>query len=95
MNEKKYFLASAAVTLASAAVLITTAKKKPKQKSVYTALVLAGIAGFAGAAALAYQPTREAKKRLLVEKLVEEIDIPDLEQNISELLGGLSDTVLE
>ncbi|MBE6601050.1 MAG: hypothetical protein E7637_00885 [Ruminococcaceae bacterium] len=94
MSDKKYFLASAAITLASAAVLITTAKKKPK-KSVYTALVLAGVAGFAGAAALAYQPSRQAKKRLIVEKLVDEIDIPDLEQNISEILGGLSETVLE
>ena len=95
MNEKKYFLASAAVTLASAAVLLATAKRKPKKKVIHASLILAGVAGFAGAAALAYQPHRAAKKRLMIEDILDDIEVEELEDNIAEILGGISDTVTD
>ena len=91
MDNKKYFLASAAITVASAALIIGATAKKPKKKSVYTGMILAGVAGFLGAAALAYQPTRQAKKRLRVEDMIDEMDAVQLESNISEVLADEDD----
>ena len=94
MNKKKYLLASAAVAFASAALLIVTAKRRPKRNWVFIGLILAAIAGFVGAVALAYHPRKEERKKLKLEKLIEDFDAEQLEENISEVLGSVSDTIL-
>ena len=94
MNKKKYLLASAAVAFASAALLIVTAKRRPKRNWVFIGLILAAIAGFVGAFALAYHPRKEERKKLKLEKLIEDFDAEQLEENISEVLGSVSDTIL-
>jgi len=94
MNKKKYFLASAAVAFASAALLIVTAKHRPKRKWVFVGLIFAAIAGFVGAIALAYHPGKEERKKLKLEELIDDFDAEQLEENISEVLGDVSDTLL-
>ena len=94
MNKKKYLLAGVAVAFASVALLIVTAKHRPKRKWVFVGLILAAIAGFVGAVALAYHPRKEARKRLKIEQLIDDFDAEQLEENISEVLGDVSDAIL-
>ena len=94
MNKKKYLLAGIAVAFASVALLIVTAKHRPKRKWVFVGLILAAIAGFVGAVALVYHPRKEARKRLKIEQLIDDFDAEQLEENISEVLGDVSDAIL-
>ena len=94
MKRKKYFLTGAAIAFASAALLVGASKRRPKQKWVYVGMVFAAIAGFIAAIVVAYRPRHEDRKKLKVQEMIDQLDADRIEKNISEVLGGVADTLL-
>ena len=89
MNKERllYTVAGAAVALTSVALVAGYSVRKAKQKSGGVGLLLAGLAGLAVGAALAYKPELDAKRGLTVDELFNDGDMELMQQNISEVLG--------
>ena len=94
MKRKKYFLTGAAIAFASAALLVGASKRKPRQKWIYVGMVLAAIAGFVAAFAVAYHPRKEERKKLKLQEMIDLPEVDRLEENISEVLGNVADKLL-
>ena len=95
MNKKKIVLAGVAAAFAAAAILVVTAKRKPKRNWLFIGLIFSAIAGFVGAVALAYHKRHKKREQLKVEELIDRFDADLLEDHISEVLGRVSDTLLD
>ena len=91
MNKKLYALTGAAVAVASTALIFGYAVCKKKEQAVCTGILLAGVAGLLGGALIAYQPEKEAKKKLTVQDLLDDDDLMLVKQNIAEVLGSAAD----
>ena len=89
MNKQTlYRVAGAAVGTLSALWIVDFACRKKQEKPASTGLLLAGLAGVAIGAALAYEPVRKAKKELTVSDLLDDRDVQLIDQNVSEVLTG-------
>lgn len=88
MNKKLYALTGSAVAVASTAMIIGYAIRKKKEEAVCAGVLLAGIAGLVGGAVIAYQPEKEAKKKLTVRDLLDDDDVLLVNKNIAEVLGS-------
>lgn len=95
MNKKKIVLIGAAVAFAIAAILVVTAKRKPKRNWLMLGLIFSAIAGFIGAVALAYHKRHKKRNRLKVEEIFDRFDADQMEEHISEVLGKVSERLLE
>ena len=89
MNKERllYTVTGAAVALASVALVAGYTVRKAKQKSGAAGFLLAGLAGLAVGAALAYKPELDAKRGLTVDELFNDGDMELMQQNITEVLG--------
>ena len=88
MNKQTlYRVAGAAVGTLSAILITDFICRKKHEKSASTGLLLAGLAGVAIGAALAYEPVRKAKKELTVSDMLDDHDVKLINQNISEVLS--------
>lgn len=89
MNKERliYTVAGAAVAATSAALIVGYAVCKTQKKAACAGLLVAGMAGFAIGAALAYKPELDARRGLTVDELLNEGDMELVKQNISEVLG--------
>lgn len=88
MNKERllYTVAGAAVALTSVALIAGYSVRKAKKKGG-VGLLVAGLAGMAVGAALAYKPELDAKRGLTVDELFNDGDMELMQQNISEVLG--------
>ena len=93
MDKKRllYTVAGAAVAASSAALIVSYAVCKAKKKAACAGLLVAGIAGMAVGAALAYKPEADARKQLTVNDLFDDSDMELVNQNINEVLGISAD----
>lgn len=92
MKDKYYYLAGAALAVASTASIVTYAVQKSKNQKSNVGLLIAGIAGLAGSAFLATQPARDAQKKLTVEDLLDDEDTKLMQTNISEIFGNAAES---
>lgn len=86
MSKQAYLIAGAAVTALSVALVTDYVIRKRCKQAVSAGMLIAGLAGIAGGAVLAYQPEREMRKRLTVNDLIDDGDAALIEQNIVEVL---------
>ena len=91
MKDKYYYLASAALAVASTASIVTYAVQKSKNQKSNVGLLIAGITGLAGSAFLATRPARDAQKKLTVEDLLDDADTELMQTNISEIFGNAAE----
>jgi len=94
MKQKKLFVAGIAAAFAAAAILVVTAKRKPKRNILFTGLIFSAIAGFLGAVALVYHRRHKKREKLKVEELIDSFDADRLDEHISEVLGRVSNNLL-
>ncbi|MBR2722363.1 MAG: hypothetical protein IKC31_05105 [Clostridia bacterium] len=88
MNKLVYSITGAAVAATSVALITTYAVKKKKEEAVGAGMLIAGLAGLVLGAVIAYEPTRQASKRLVSkENILNESDVDLMSENISEVLG--------
>ena len=99
LNKKlAYSIAGAAVAAVSTAMIVDFACRKAKEKTAYTAILIAGIAGIAAGTALGALAVKEAKAAKKATEAEVEADLLDdcevemIEDNIAEVLGGADDT---
>ena len=95
MNKKKIVLIGAAVAFAIAAILVVTAKRKPRRNWLIVGLIFSAIAGFIGAVSLAYHRKNKQRDRLKVEEIFDRFDADKMEEHISEVLGKVSEGLLD
>lgn len=94
LNKKlAYSIAGAAIAAVSTAMIVDYACRKAKEKTAYTAILVAGLAGLAAGTALgtlAVKEAKAAKKAALCEDdgLLEDCEVEMIEDNIAEVLGG-------
>lgn len=98
LNKKlAYSIAGAAVAAVSTAMIVDFACRKAKEKTAYTAILVAGIAGIAAGTALgalAVKEAKAAKKAAQAEAdLLDDCEVEMIEDNIAEVLGGTDDEV--
>ena len=100
LNKKlAYSIAGAAVAAVSTAMIVDYACRKAKEKTAYTAILVAGIAGLAAGTALGTLAVKEAKAAKKAAEAEAEADLLDdcevemIEDNIAEVLGGADDEV--
>ena len=100
LNKKlAYSIAGAAVAAVSTAMIVDFACRKAKEKTAYTAVLIAGIAGIAAGTALGALAVKEAKAAKKAAEAETEADLLDdcevemIEDNIAEVLGGTDDEV--
>ena len=100
LNKKlAYSIAGAAVAAVSTAMIVDFACRKAKEKTAYTAVLVAGIAGIAAGTALGALAVREAKaakKAAEAEaecELLDDCEVEMIEDNIAEVLGGNDEAV--
>ena len=98
LNKKlAYSIAGAAVAAVSTAMIVDYACRKAKEKTAYTAILVAGIAGIAAGTALgalAVKEAKAAKKAAQAEAdLLDNCEVEMIEDNIAEVLGGTDDEV--
>ncbi len=88
-----YSITGAAVAATSVALLLgSTAQKKKDNTAAGVGMLVAGLAGLVLGAAIAYEPTRQAGKRLVSkENMLNESDVDLVTENISEVLGTGAD----
>lgn len=91
MKKRNFYLAGAALALASTASVMTYAVKKATKEKACIGLLLAGLAGFALSGAIVATPTIQATRNLTVENLLDEADTDLMQVNISEILGNAAD----
>ena len=91
IKDRDYYLAGAAIALASTAALLTYTIKRAKTGTAGVGLLLAGLAGYALGAAAATEPSRAATRRLVVEDLLDDADTERVQTNISEIFGNSAD----
>ena len=91
MKRRDFYLAGAAVALASAASLVTYAIQKSTKEKAGIGYLIAGLAGLAVSGAIAATPTIQATRNLTVENLLDEEDTGLMQENISEILGNAAD----
>ena len=91
MKKSDFYLAGAALALASTASIATYAIKKATKEKACVGLLLAGLAGFALSGAVIATPTLQATRNLAVENLLDEADTDLMQVNISEILGNAAD----
>ena len=98
LNKKlAYSIAGAAVAAVSTAMIVDYACRKAKEKTAYTAILVAGIAGIAAGTALGTLAVKEAKAAKKAAEAEAEADLLDdcevemIEDNIAEVLGGADD----
>lgn len=91
MTKKTLYIASAAITAASIAAIVTYSIKKATKKPVSAGLLILGSLGIAAGAALSTKPSRDAVKELGNEPLLDEEDTDLMQVNISEILGNTAD----
>ena len=92
MKKLAYSIAGAAVAATSVALLASYSVKKRKDDSACAGMLLAGLAGLVIGAAIAYEPTRQATKKLAIEgDILTESDVDLVKENISEVLGNGAD----
>ncbi len=90
MKKIVYSIAGAAVAAVSTAMIADYAFRKAKEKTAYTAVLVAGITGLAAGAALAGLAVKEAvknKKAPAVAEELEDCEVAEIEENIAEVLG--------
>ena len=95
MKRKKLLIAGIAALFAIAAILAVTAKRKPKRNHLVTGLIFSAIAGFFGALAWIYHRRQKNREKLKVEELIDTFDASRLDEHISEVLGRVSNNILE
>lgn len=95
MKRKKLLAAGIATVFAVAAVLMVTAKRKPKRNRLFVGLIFSAIAGFLGAVALIYHRGHKKREKLKVEELIDNFDADRLDEHISEVLGRFSNELIE
>ncbi len=95
MKLKKLLVAGIAAVFAVAAVLMVTAKRKPKRKWLFVGLIFSAIAGFLGAVALVYHRRHKKREKLKVEELIDNFDADRLDEHISEVLGRVASELIE
>ena len=98
LNKKlAYSIAGAAVAAVSTAMIVDFACRKAKEKTAYTAILVAGIAGIAAGTALgalAVKEAKAAKKAAQAEAdRLDNCEVEMIEDNIAEVLGGTDDDV--
>ena len=91
IKDRDYYLAGAAIALASTAAILTYSFKKAKTSAAGVSLLLAGLVGYAVGAAAAPEPARAATRRLVVEDLLDDADTERVQSNISEIFGNSAD----
>ena len=94
MNKKKALLVGVAAAFGIAALLVVTSKRRPKRNLAVFGLVLAAIAGFAGAIAWFYHRRHKKRENLKLEQLIDSFDADRLDEHITEVLGKASDRLL-
>jgi hypothetical protein len=94
-GKKKIVLIGAAVAFAIAAILVVTAKRKPRRNWLIVGLIFSAIAGFIGAVSLAYHRKNKQRDRLKVEEIFDRFDADKMEEHISEVLGKVSEGLLD
>lgn len=92
MKSIHFYLAGAAVAVASAALIVDYSVRKKKEETPFAGLLVAGITGLFLGAAIAYKPEKEAKKALTVDDLLDDGDEELMHQNISELMDKSVET---
>ena len=95
MKRKKLLVAGIATAFAIAAIFVVITKRKPKRNHLVTGLIFSAIAGFFGALALIYHRRHKKREQLRVEELIDSFDADRLDEHISEVLGRVSNNMLE